>query len=226
MASKTDKDMMEAIEKGRKLRAQREAVRNMKYGAVLGLTIAALAFVGVGNRIEQDKEKEAQKKEQMAQDKRVAEFAQYVLDDISNAVDEKVSKQAIREMAAEYKRNPEFYNKRIERLAADSARYADAIVRDAAFIKDNKTISFAQAMEIVESQEALVYGPKYKTNVQVHEGAGLHGEDVTEYVREQTGELEVKGANNGPERKMKINKKHLTNVMTELAAMRAAKAND
>lgn len=187
------------------------------------LAMLATVAVTIDNNIEENKEKEAQKKEEMAQNKRAAEFAQYLLDDIEKVVDKKTTRQAINDMMEIYKRNPERVDKMIEKAVADSAKYANAIVRDASFIKDKKTISFEQAKKIVESQQALVYGPKYRTDVYVHEGAGLHGEDVTEYVQEPTGEMEVKGSNTSRERKIKINSKHLTNTMIDLGVMRAAK---
>jgi hypothetical protein len=215
----------DANEEERKQKEKLKEKQNLKKFAFF--LLALLAITASYAHFDKKKAKEKEKQEQLQKDKRAQEFADFIFDDVESWVSKNKNKESLQWAIKWYKENPKEYNKYIERLAADSAKYADAILRDAGSViefldkRHNKNVSFKEAMQYIENQEALITGPVYKG---VTRKGGHHGEEVVagiDYV--DTGKREVKGSNQSPARKIKINKKHLQETEQSLKFARTAK---
>jgi len=166
-------------------------------GFIFGFVLTSIIAQYAGEKNQQDKEKT-----------RSESFAKYILDDVHAGA---VKNADMADISAE----SQMYGARaddatvaamMQDLSADSAYYADAIVRDADIInRMDKNITFDQAMEYI------AHTPKYKPG---HEpAAGIH--QVTHQVSDDN--LSAAG-------KIMMNRAHLQNICTELIIARRAQS--
>ena len=171
--------------------------------------------------------KKQEKQAQERKEQRAQEFTKFIIEDVNDLVKSENLKKEISYAVAEYKKNPKKYDKRIAELMQDSAKYADAILRDADFVinhKDVKAMSFEKALKYIESQQSVVEVNETRKVARQHMGVS-HGEEVVagiDYIEEPTGR-KIKVANKSVARTMKINKGHLKEKTKALAILRAAK---
>lgn len=163
------------------------------------------------------------RQEKARQEQRGKDFANYIINDVREWVPQNMNNQDIEYAAREYKANPQQYDNTMKSLVKDSTKYAKAIFRDAGVINklddlEQRTISFEEAMQYVNSQPAEYFVPRQKTVLDV-ECDGFGNPVVSsEYVK--TGDT-ISIPNKCPARIIKINKRHLRNLSLELATRRA-----
>lgn len=165
---------------------------------------------------------ENRKKTKAHQEQRSKDFADYIICNIRNSVQEDIKYADIINAAKEYNQDSMAYKTYFAQLRQDSIKYADAIFRDAIMINDldnlqKKSVSFADALEYVNSQPAEYHIQKTEPYFHMdHDGFG--GINVwTEYI--PTDEVIIE-PNNSPARIIKTNKMHLTKISLELATRR------
>ena len=192
------------------------------------MTVVMIVFVSLlfGTVIHKgSKNREQNKKEKARQEQRGIDFGNYIINDVKNWVSQNLKDQNIKLAAQEYAQDSQQYDKGINKLVKDSTKYAKAIFRDAGVINkiddlEQRTISFEEAMQYVNSQPAEYFVPRQKTVLDV-ECDGFGNPVVSsEYVK--TGDT-ISIPNKCPARIIKINKRHLRNLSLELATRRAGR---
>lgn len=187
----------------------------------VGMIVFISLLMGLGvYKFDQHLQKRKQNKAR--QEQRGKDFANYIISDVRNYVQENINDTDIMNAAKEYNQDSVAYKAHFAQLRQDSTKYADAIFRDAIIIngmdKLQKTsIPFEEALEYVNSQPAEYHVQKTKTYIHTeHDGFGGFT-FWTEYI--PTDEIIIE-PNNSPARIIKINKRHLARISLELAIRR------
>ena len=208
---------------GWKYSTPQEKAKEIFYATLVSLFIAGGVWLSNNIKSEEKQKQEDWKKQEV----RAQEFTKFLIQDVNDWVKSSDFKKDISYAVDEYKKDPKKYDKYIQELMQDSAKYADALLRDAHFVinsNEMKTASFAEAKKYIESQQSVVEVDEIKTVAQQRMGVS-HGEEVVagiDYYEEPTGR-KIKVTNKSPARTMKINKSHLKDKTKILAILRAGK---
>ena len=211
---------------GWKYSTPQEKAKEIFYATLMSLFVAGGIYLSNSiNKTEKQQKEDMQKREQRAQ-----EFTNFLIQDINDWVKSGDFRKDISYAMKEYQKNPKEYDKRIQALMQDSAKYSNALLRDAHFVinsNNGKTMTFAEAKKYIESQQSIIDIDETRTVARKRMGVS-HGEEVVagiDYYDEPTGR-KIKGVNKSLARKMKINKEHLKDKTKRLAILRAAKQKD
>ena len=190
------------------------------------MTVVMVVFISLllGGVIYRGSNKREQKQKAKArQEQRGKDFADYIICNVRNSVQENINDTDITNAANEYARDSMAYSAHFAQLVKDSTKYANAVYRDAIMINNldksqKKQVSFEEALEYVNAQPAT-YRVK-KTKTYIHTDYDGFGEVTvwTEYI--PTDEVIIE-TNNSPARIIKINKRHLTRISLDLATRRS-----
>jgi len=198
---------------------QRE--RNAKANRwLIGCILAYVAILGYGaiDKYNKDKAENAEKERTEA---RAQAFAHYIIDDAYADATHVANTQDASYVRNLAKNNPQELTQWIQNLQADSAKYANAIIRDATIIHEidnraGKAVDFATALEIVRNMPKDSYRPKYER----------------EYVEQSDGDIECVGLRpvEGTKvyqgatqsRILTINQRELKKICTQLIVNRTA----
>jgi hypothetical protein len=208
---------------GWKYSTPQEKAKEIFYATLVSLFIAGGVWLSNNIKSEEKQKQEDWKKQEV----RAQEFTKFLIQDVNDWVKSSDFKKDISYAVDEYKKNPKKYDKYIQELMQDSAKYADALLRDARFVinsNEMKTASFVEAKKHIESQQSVVEVNETRKVARQRMGVS-HGEEVVagiDYYEEPTGR-KISVPNKSPARVMKINSGHLKDKTKKLAILRAAK---